>query len=1752
MFFPRLTDRNFRRLLLLQVFLFFSVFVFSQQYNFLNYSVRDGLPQSKVLCEFQDHDGYLWIGTEAGVSRFDGTEFDNYSDENGFPGNEVTAIAENESGVLLATDSGVVVFSEGKFILYKSFKAGFHSVKCFFSGINNETLLGTDAGIFSFSHGKYQKIKTSTPVDALPVECGLADARGNLWVGTSANGLFCFHEQNFMYTNFSFTDQEKIDYAHVRGIVETENNVIWIATAGEGLFSYDGNILTPLLLPEKAKTDYFTCVHKDMFGDIWLGTAGKGVIHYTRSAFKIYDRQNGLGDDEITCITSDRQGNTWFGTETEGLIFFYGNQFTTVNVKEGLPDNDVHGIVQDNESNMWFATSGGLAMYDGLDVTKYDEQNGLFRNVRAVTNDGNIIFCGSEDGNVGVVQNRKCAVFHSPPGINTGEIISMLYTSDGSVWIGTAENGLFRFSFTKNNSGIISDGKFENVSTGNTLLHNTIWNIYESDDGMIWLGTSKGLFELMNGNAVRPEMTGKKQPPFLPVYSVNGDNSFIYFSTLRNGVWRYNRKTHFYQSLDKKIEGIGSDFIRAISPVESNSMYVTHSMGMDRITFTPDSQFIRHFWYKDGIGTDNFSAGVIFHSKDGRVWMGSSDGVIIYTPSGERARANPPQVEIKEVLLFNHETDWSKFTDSILPGGIPFDPVLSYEQNQVTFKLAGIQFGAGVNIRFQYKLEPIEQNWITLEQGNIISFTNLPPGNYHLFVKAGNSNNTWSNPYVFSFSISPPFYATIWFYLSVLGFLCTVGILLVFLYRRFRVDFIRRHRSFSDYQLNTARMVLLFSGLIYPVSLILCGLFRPDINFSISTGSIVSVVLIAFFASTFYVPVVRKLPSLFSQVAYGLLIADVLYINHLNQLDPVTVIILAVALGGGGVVFDNVRSVSVFSGMLLFSVALLMAGSPGDALFNRWLLLLGVVVSIVIMYISVLSRLNLFNRLIFADTAINNSKSLVIAAEESGKIIFVSRSIRSILGYTESEVMGDNWWKVRTDDPEENERMKKIIISQEGNVPVYVAALKAKNGTVRWIQWSDTVLENGIKVGIGVDVTDRKEIEERYRHIVESATDIIFTADYRGRFTFVNDVASKITGYSSEDLLGKHFTHVVRPDYIDEVRNFYANQFRKKTLSSYLEFPGITRDGKVVWIGQTVRILFDEARPAVISGFQAIARDITEKKRYEQELEKLSLVASETINGVLICDPDGLIEWVNEGFTRITGYQLNEVKGKMPGDVLAGHRTDRLAITMVREQAKLAEGFNKEFLVYHKNGNEIWLAVSNTPIVDEHGRVLNQIEIFNDITEKKRYEIELARYSRKLETLNMAKEQLLNSHSLESIAENVLGSLAERINYLRRTSIALFDESAQLIDLVFVIRDGDRKPGKMILPLESFRNMEMLRANQHYLVNDLDVETDHSISDLENLDAGVRSYLVTPLYAQGQLLGTVNIGSSVAYAISEDDIEMIREVADAMAGALLQLRYLGIIEQKNKDISASILYARRIQDAILPPEEMLRDQIGDLFVLFKPKDILSGDFYWGEQKGKHTFLAVVDSTGHGVPGALLSLMGQNLLNQAVHERHFTRPAAILDYLNAGIQHTLNQYKKVGELRDGMDISLCVFENETKKMQFAGAVNPMYIIRDGMLIQSRGNRFSIGSYFDNKMRPFTNQETDLQSGDIIYLFTDGFSDQFGGEEERKFSLKRLRETLLSIHTEEMSVQKRMLDELMKSWMGDNIQTDDVCVIGIRIK
>lgn len=257
------------------------------------------------------------------------------------------------------------------------------------------------------------------------------------------------------------------------------------------------------------------------------------------------------------------------------------------------------------------------------------------------------------------------------------------------------------------------------------------------------------------------------------------------------------------------------------------------------------------------------------------------------------------------------------------------------------------------------------------------------------------------------------------------------------------------------------------------------------------------------------------------------------------------------------------------------------------------------------------------------------------------------------------------------------------------------------------------------------------------------------------------------------------------------------------------------------------------------------------------------------------------------------------------------------------------------------------------------------------------------------------------------------------------------------------------------------------------------------------------------------------------------------------------------IEEQKKQLMDSIYYARRIQNAILPSFNLIDSHLKNYFILYLPKDIVSGDFYWVHETDGLFMIAAVDCTGHGVPGAFMSIVGFNQLNYVVTVKKATSASLILDELNKGVISTLNENTMDGSIKDGMDMSLCVFDLEQNKAEFAGANNPLYLIRNNVLERYKGDKFPIGAFEGNRPQLFQNHDINLMEGDCLYLFSDGYADQFGGPENKKFMYKRFEEFLMQIHNQPMTGQKELLKSKFIEWKGNNEQVDDILVIGIKM-
>jgi serine phosphatase RsbU (regulator of sigma subunit) len=389
-----------------------------------------------------------------------------------------------------------------------------------------------------------------------------------------------------------------------------------------------------------------------------------------------------------------------------------------------------------------------------------------------------------------------------------------------------------------------------------------------------------------------------------------------------------------------------------------------------------------------------------------------------------------------------------------------------------------------------------------------------------------------------------------------------------------------------------------------------------------------------------------------------------------------------------------------------------------------------------------------------------------------------------------------------------------------------------------------------------------------------------------------------------------------------------------------------------------------------------------------------------------------------------------------------------------------------------------------------------------------------------------------------------------------------YDESLEvrLYDLSGTLTDYVRRTG---IPLR-FPNEEM---NKLY-------ESD----EVKHFGSQSTSWLGVPLKLSGKTVGVMVVQTyNTADAYSLNDEELLVFVSDHIARAIENVRteekirnqHLLVLQQKQA-ITDSISYARRIQKAVLPSPPYINKILPDYFTIFKPKDIISGDFYWVREIEGYKVVIVADSTGHGVPGALMSMLGITLLNEQFRTFGIRQPHVILRHLRNKVKEILAQQGSVNDQKDGMDMAIVIIDQENNELQYAGANRPLFLIRkkeqeqeqddkmipysslendDYELYEIKGDKQPIGINWEEN--EFTNHSITLQGNDALYIFSDGFVDQFGGKKRKKFKSRNFKKLLLSVQLETMENQKQVIEDTFNKWRGNHEQIDDVCVFGVRV-
>ncbi|MBI4929672.1 MAG: tetratricopeptide repeat protein [Bacteroidetes bacterium] len=452
---------------------------------------------------------------------------------------------------------------------------------------------------------------------------------------------------------------------------------------------------------------------------------------------------------------------------------------------------------------------------------------------------------------------------------------------------------------------------------------------------------------------------------------------------------------------------------------------------------------------------------------------------------------------------------------------------------------------------------------------------------------------------------------------------------------------------------------------------------------------------------------------------------------------------------------------------------------------------------------------------------------------------------------------------------------------------------------------------------------------------------------------------------------------------------------------------------------------------------------------------------------------------------------------------------------------------------------------------------------------KQKEEIELTYKNIKL--LSEIGQQITSCLSVEKIIETAY----ENINRLMDASvfwIGIYNQPGNRLDFPGAFEKRKRLPF-FFIPLDDHNKLSSWCFNnkQSIFLNDVQNGFRNYLPHLTSYGAVmgemVSSIIYLPLISKNNKeVGVITVQSFKKNAYTEYHQNILKSLAVFVNIALENaLMYEGVeqkvkdrtmevvkqkeeLEEKNKDITDSIKYASRIQHALLASDDYISKQLMDYFVFLKPRDIVSGDFYWMAEKGDKLFFSVVDCTGHGVPGAFVSIIGNNGLYRAVNEFGLEKPSEILDKLNELVEETFRQSSN-GEIKDGMDIALCCYDRKNKTLEFAGANNPLYHISNGALTEIKGDKQPVGA-FENRKK-FTNQIISIKENDSIYIFSDGYADQFGGSHAKKFKYNQFKAMLLSMQDKPMTEQKEVLDKTILSWMGDLEQVDDICVIGVRV-
>ena len=674
-----------------------------------------------------------------------------------------------------------------------------------------------------------------------------------------------------------------------------------------------------------------------------------------------------------------------------------------------------------------------------------------------------------------------------------------------------------------------------------------------------------------------------------------------------------------------------------------------------------------------------------------------------------------------------------------------------------------------------------------------------------------------------------------------------------------------------------------------------------------------------------------------------------------------------------------------------------------------------------------------------------------------------------------------------------------------------------------------------------------------YEQLFDKVPVMLHLLDEDGLLRDVNDWWLETLGYTKEEVIGtdpRDFTTLESHQQIDEQLN---PTYRKEGQISNFPCQLTKKNGEIIEV--LLSSYAERGSNGRIVQTYGVIINISESRELRHALTLSDHILENVKNVVLVADQSGAITYVSP----FTEAYLDYEPGTLLGDGWWKHarrerwEEDKQRVASEASGEQEVATYPYETTVYDANGDPYVFLFRDS--LGPNGTVLG---VGYDVTERNAAVEMLQKVNGRMRFMLGLEKKILAAESWRTVVYHVLDGVSEHLSYCQRISFSVFDEANDLVKFhLFQKADDETVPEPKQLPLSHFSSYQDLSQGGYRLVPDLEALDSLSETDQTIKADGVRSYLLMPVIWRQRLVGSLNIGSHDVNPFSQEDIHLVEEIANEIGSALIRHELNDALEEKNKqierqnrDITDSIRYAKRIQESFFPTRAFNEISMhNDSFVFFEPKHIVSGDFFWVGYEGNDRLFAVGDCTGHGVPGAMLSIVGFNLLNQAVHEEGLVAPDDILN-------HITQQYRKSflhdddQELSDGMSLGICRLRVKEGILEFCGANHSMHLVSGNRIQHYKGQRIPIGDLRANE-HTYERYIINVKKGDSIYLSTDGYLDQFGGPDNRKFRLDRFEQLLLNIRNHSVQEQKVLLEEKWREWRGDEDQTDDICIVGVVV-